>query len=327
MFILYLFFITISTTIHCTEIAPPQISPFNCLAGILTVKCETTSAPESYYIDFLRLTKVCYVLRFQNCSTSILSALGARFSQWNRMTVDVSNQGWNTLAGDSFSEFVGLRKLIACHNELQTLSDGIFERTHLNYLDLSYNKFEKIESIADAGVTGLDTLLISHNNIVTIDGTTFNNFNHLKILDLSSNNLTHIGDGTFDLLPNLRNLSMAHNNLSSLLNFGIFTHLTFLESLDISNNRLFSIDIGTHSPVFQHLHRMNIESNGITSAWGLYSSTFPLLTYLNLRNNNFECYMLEEILNSFDLKKLRLEMDPSTLVRRGVAVRGVSCRP
>lgn len=326
MFILCLLFISIGT-IHCAHMVSSQYFSNDCTAGTLSVKCETTSALELYHIDFARLTKVCSVVRIQNCSTYILPDLASQLSEWNKISIDVSNLSWEKLDADSFAKFVGLKKLIADHNELSTLPQGIFEQTDLAYLDLSYNQIENIAPIAEAGVVKLEVLLVSHNNIVIIDGTMFKDLNHLKILDLSFNHLTNIGNGTFDLVPNLKNLSMAHNNLTSLLNFGIFTHLTFLESLDISNNRLYSIDIGVHSPVFQHLCRLKMESNGMASAWDLNSITFPQLNYLNLRDNNFDCYILEEILNSFDLKKLKLEMDSSTLVRRGVAIRGVSCRP
>lgn len=326
MFILCSLFISISA-IHCTVIVPPQFLSFDCVAGTLSVKCETTPPHELYYIDFSRLTKICPVVRIQNCSTYVLPDLAAQLSEWTKISIEFSNLAWQTLEADSFLKFVGLKRLIADHNELSTLPAGIFEQTHMGYLDLSYNQFENIESIADGGLTQLEVLLVSNNDIVTINGTTFKDLSHLKVLDLSLNRLTNIGNGTFDLLPNLKNLSMAHNNLTSLLNFGIFTHLNLLEILDISNNHLYSIDIGVHSPVFQHLHRFRMESNGMASAWGLNSLTFPQLNYLNLRNNSFECYILEEILNTFDLKKLKLEMDQSTLVRRGVAIRGVSCHP
>lgn len=329
MFILCLLLFILILTSNCADIpvSSPKFFSFDCTAGTFSVKCETTSALELYHIDFARLTKVCSVVRVQNCSTHILPDLASQLSEWNKISIEISNLDWNTLDDDSFLKFVGLKRLIANHNKISTLAEGIFKQNHLIYLDLSYNQFENIEYIAEAGVSKLEVLLISYNNIMTINGTTFKNLNHLKILDMSFNNLTNIENGTFDLVPNLKNLSMAHNYLTFVLNFGIFTHLTFLELLDISNNRLYSIDIGLHSPVFQHFHRFKMESNGMKSAWGLNAQTFPQLNYLNLRNNNFECYILEEIVNSFDLKKLKLEMDPSTLVRRGVAIRGVSCRP
>lgn len=325
MFILCLLFVSIGT-IHCEDTVPPQYFSFDCTAGTLSVRCEDTSSLELYHIDFARLTKICSVVRIQNCSTYILPDLASQLSDWNKITIEISNLDWKTFDVNNFSNFIGLKKLIVDHNELSTLPHRLFEQIHLSSLDLSYNQFENIESIADADVTELVELLVSHNNIVTINGTTFKNLNHLKLLDLSFNHLTNIGNGTFDSVSNLRHLSMANNNLTSLLNFGIFTHLTSLELLDISNNRLYSVDIGVHSPVFQHLHRLKMESNGMASAWGLNLVTFPRLDYLNLRGNNFECYILEEILNSFDLKKLKLEMDPSALVRRGVAIRGISCR-
>lgn len=224
---------------------------------------------------------------------------------------------------DTFFGHNGLNKLSADHNELQTLPEGIFAHTNLRFLDLSFNQIQTIESIAKAGVTRLETLIISHNNISTINDTTFNNFSLLNILDLSFNHLTSIGYGTFDLIPKLKHLSIAHNNLT--LTFTIFSHLRLLKTLDISNNRLKSFEIGRDSPVFQHLHRINMESNEIKYIDGI-TSTVPNLRYLNLLNNKLFCDSLDGLfIHGYDLTKLEYETDKSIKICSENAVRGILC--
>lgn len=245
------------------------------------------------------------------------------FFAWNK--IDISKLVWKTLDPDTFLGHNGLNNLSANHNELQTLPEDVFARTNLSFLDLSFNQIQMIESIAKAGVTRLETLIISHNIITTINDTTFKNFSLLKILDLSFNHLTSIGP-IFDSIPRLKHLSMAHNNLTSL-RFTVFTHLRLLESLDVSNNRLTRIYIEAKSPVFQYLQRINMESNFITNVElsSQLSSTIPNLRYLNLLDNKFFCRNLQNIFDGYDLTKLEYEMDKSEKMYLKPAFRGISC--
>lgn len=97
--------------------------------------------------------------------------------------------------------------------------------------------------------------------------------------------------------------------------------------MDISNNRLNNIHIENDSPVFQYLHRINIESNDIKDVnhWPKISSTIPNLRYLSLLNNRFTCDSLVNIFNGYDLTKLEYEMDESTKVCSENAHRGILC--
>lgn len=332
MLILYLAFITIST-IHCAGISDPDvlvasdIFHFTGEDGGATVYCGHQIDIPRTYLNYYK------VFHFKNCSKSVLPLFGPRYSGWSRpedqITIKVSNLGWKSLDSDSFLGYYSknLWKLIANHNELKALPDGVFAGAKkFKYLDVSYNQFENIESFGEAGLVALETLLISHNNIVAIGETTFRNCNHLKKLDLSSNNLATTADGTFDLIPNLEKLSMAYNSFFHL-DFGTFTSLKSLELIDISNNRLHSVDFRVHVPVFRHLEHLNMESNQISAAYGLDASTFPYLSYLSLRNNSFDCNKLQDILGTFNLKEMDIAMDPSKQVKFGYAFRGIACQP
>lgn len=332
MLILYLVFIIISTC-HCVEDPVLQITHSMCKDDAVVIQCVELESI-SYLNQALRSCfELFKVLRFENCSSmSVLTHFVQTFLDWRRpevlFTFEASNLGWNSLDSKDFLKYTrSMWKLIADHNELKTLPAAVFaDANELNYLDLSYNQFENIESIGEASVAALETLLISHNNIVIIRKKTFKHFNRLSVLDLSSNNLTFIEDGAFDLVPNMKNLSMAHNFLSHL-DFGMFTRLTSMESIDISNNVLHSVDFRVHLPVFRHLKHINMESNKINAAYGLDSSTFPYLSYLSLRNNSFDCGKLQNILSTFDLKQMDLGMDPSERVKAGNAFRGIACQP
>lgn len=327
MLILLVFFASISA-IHCAVVHPPPINyTISRIDDVAVVDCDTKFGynPSNGY--FRQLITEVEVLRIRNCSKNIIPSLGLLFFAWNK--IELSNLDWKTLDLHTFFGHNGLNKLSADHNELETLPKGIFGHANLSFLDLSFNQFQTIESIAEAGVTHLETLIISHNNIVTINDTTFKNFGLLKMLDLSFNHLTNIGYGTFDLIPKLNHLSMANNNLTSL-KFTIFTHLRLLKSLDISKNHLKSIEISSRTPVFQHLERINIESNQIKYIESLTSinpvfSVVPNLRYVNLLNNRFTCVYIGQFFSGYDLTKLEYAMDESAKVTSQPSFRGILC--
>lgn len=219
MLILYLTFITIPTVFtYCVNHSDLVVSEMiQCTDDAIVIDCQETGFLSPDQTDCFRYNVV--VLRFKNCSSSNLLHFGGMF---------MGSIRWASLEPNR-----NMLSLIADHNELDTLLIGSLTGAEKHkYLDLSYNQFENIESIKEAGVAALETLIISHNMITAIGETTFKDFNDLRVLDMSSNNLTTIGDGTFDLIPDLVKLSMAHNSLS-FLDFGMFTHLRAMESIDI----------------------------------------------------------------------------------------------
>lgn len=56
---------------------------------------------------------------------------------------------------DDFSHVKISRSLIASHNKLQSLDDGLFTGQQIEYLDLSYNQFTNVKSFGRAEANGL----------------------------------------------------------------------------------------------------------------------------------------------------------------------------
>lgn len=275
-----------------------------------------------YYSDLESLT-----IGIQNCSMSNLPTEAfIQIGVTKIISLDVSNLNGDILNSSYFSELSDLQIMIAKHNNLKDFEENMFTNTKLNSLDLAYNQFSKIEIIGRSGVSGLKTLNISNNNIVEINVTSFKGLNRLEMLDLSFNKLTTIGDETFDALPNLITLSMANTHLVRI-DFGLLSHLENLRSLDISQSTIRNVDIGFHSGIFKNLEKINMKSSEIMEIDGLTPTIFPNLSHIDLRSNRINCSHLKSILNSFDLNRLILQLDPSSKIKKNRSYRGIACEP
>lgn len=266
-------------------------------------------------------------IQFENCSMPELPL--EALHQINGLIYNINFSYLNAtgLDSDQFSHynFLFLRRLIVSYNMLRKLVENIFTSTELNYLDLSHNRFTEMDSIGRCGANNLKILNVSHNEITIISETTFVNLSQLELVDLSFNNLTNMSDGTFDMLRNLKNLYLTHTNLFHI-DFGILSPLKNLETLDISGNHIDKIDVGSHSAIFRRLQRINMSTNEILEINGLNHLLFPNLIYLDLTTNQLSCSELTLTLNSFDLHKLELEIDPSFKIKEGRSFRGVACK-
>lgn len=263
--------------------------------------------------------------QFQNCSMSDLPTEALVEIGTSRVSIlDVSNLDGNALNATYFSTLSVLEKMTANHNQLFAFPKNMFVNTNLNYLDVAYNKFTKIETIGRSGASELKTLNISNNELIEINTTSFEGLERLEVLDLSFNNLTIIGDETFDFLAELNNLSLAHTHLIHI-DFGLLSHLERLQSLDISHTTIRKVVIGVHSAIFKKLQKIDMAASEIMEIDGLTQTVFPSLIYLDLRSNRINCSHLESILSSFDLNQVVLKLSPGSTIKKGKSYRGIAC--
>ncbi|XP_030930661.1 receptor-like protein 7 [Quercus lobata] len=113
---------------------------------------------------------------------------------------------------------------------------GEFKSNSLSYLDLGYNKLHGSIPRSISRLVNLTILYLSSNKLSTmLEFEMFSKLKNLQYLDLS-HNLLSINNVTFTL-PNLLELNLSSSNISE---FPIFLRTaTNLESLDLSNNRIY----------------------------------------------------------------------------------------
>ncbi|XP_075103022.1 cuscuta receptor 1 isoform X2 [Nicotiana tabacum] len=197
----------------------------------------------------------------------------------NLKVLDLSGNKFNLSVLSSLSQLSSLKSLILSGNPLDSVP--------------TKPSFEKLTNLSNLEVLDLGSTLTNHSDLQSI--LNLNDFTRLKYLDISGNHLHTFGsfDYGFEKLTNLSNLEVLdlgstltnHSDLQSILNWCHFknlqelrvgsnnfdgmlpsclANLTFLLSLDISNNRFTG----------------NIASSPLSKLTSLVS--------LNILNNNLE---------------------------------------
>ncbi|XP_031623745.1 toll-like receptor 13 [Contarinia nasturtii] len=137
--------------------------------------------------------------------------------------------------------------------------------TKLNNLDLSYNQLENV------------TELIQHLNP------------SIKTLYLDRNYYDELNDATFQKLVNLKELRMRSSNLS-LVNVSPFKALTKLETLDVRDNTIKTLNL-TSMPG-ENLEKLFLSRNDLKELDNLTPTRFPKLSLLDIGANQFPCEYL-----------------------------------
>ncbi|XP_070154848.1 leucine-rich repeat-containing protein 15-like [Polyergus mexicanus] len=169
---------------------------------------------------------------------------------------------------------------------------------NLHYLSISENKIDSIESNAFEDANKLVYLNLSINKITHLHTETFEKLQSLRSLDLSLNNLENIPQissevlsilslncnnitknltiNSFAKMPKLTKLLLAGNQIDEI-NVPTFAHLSLLEILDLSRNKLSFIPEGL-SESLTSLKYLNVEDNQFTSLESLsLTSVLPLM--------------------------------------------------
>ncbi|XP_019253185.1 PREDICTED: probably inactive leucine-rich repeat receptor-like protein kinase At3g28040 isoform X2 [Nicotiana attenuata] len=144
--------------------------------------------------------------------------------------------------------------------------DKLSELRNLKVLDLSGNKFNLSVFSSLSRLSSLKSLILSGNPLDSVPTKpNLNDFTRLKYLDISGNHLHTFGSFDYDWchFKNLQELRVGSNNFDGMLP-SCLANLTFLQSLDISNNRFTG----------------NIASSPLSKLTSLVS--------LNILNNNLE---------------------------------------
>ena len=212
-------------------------------------------------------------------------------------------------------------------NDIYSIGSGVFNKTpNLNYLDLSLNFLQTVQSQTFDGLRSLNHLNLSSNFLNNIDAEPFSRLNSLETLDLSKNFLYYIKPNSFTGLLSLKSLYLDENsldllekytfkdlnqlvslnlakNMLKILDFENFKSLMSLESLDLSSNRIKAVNKS-----FRYLTRLkalDLSSNLITELKNEDFETIINLSEINLSHNKLD-YIDQNLSNINTIKKLRL---------------------
>ncbi|XP_031623783.1 leucine-rich repeat-containing G-protein coupled receptor 5-like [Contarinia nasturtii] len=271
----------------------------------------------------------------------------------NMHTFNISDIGMEILELKYFVEAKNVSHLIASKNKITEIPSHIFINANkLKYVDFANNTIQKIDASAFEGAYELETLNLSQNALTELDERVFTNLSNLLHLDLSKNNVKtlpkHIFNQntklielnlafnpignvkieTFANLPDLKYLNLRRTNISSI-ELGTFSHQHKLVSLDLAENYLKQMEFNIFIPMLPDLVSLYLNGNQLTSLNGFENELFPQLTLLDIRGNNFNCTYLQHFLKSVNWDKLRLPVDPKSVVLSAgeTSIRSIKCKP
>ena len=135
-------------------------------------------------------------------------------------TVNLVNDGINTLNGTVLSAFTNVVRFLLSGNNISELPAGTFK-------DLAL----------------LEHILVGGNNISTVEVGAFDNLPELTLIDLAANEITGSLVGVFDNLPKLDSLDLSANNLIDIP-ANLFSNLPLLKTVFLRDSNISSVDAG-----------------------------------------------------------------------------------
>lgn len=277
-------------------------------------------------------------INFEHCS---MSNIGYQIFEVFKSvrTLNATNLGLGpSFPLQLFREAKNITKLLLSHNKIVELPSFLFvNATKLIEADFSFNQINAIDALAFVNnptmqilnlaynnitalhgqfskyLLNLKSLNVSHNVITTLLEHTFDQMNQLEILDLSFNLIDELSTQIFASLTKLKHLNLSHANLWEIKS-KTFSRLEVLQTLDLSHNKLKVLDVraldaGIFLPRFDHLERLYIGANQLKELNGFSSDRFPILKFIGIADNKFECCYLMKLFRLICWRQLDLPFD------------------
>ncbi|XP_017489687.1 PREDICTED: TLR4 interactor with leucine rich repeats-like, partial [Rhagoletis zephyria] len=169
---------------------------------------------------------------------------------------------------DSYAFYgLPLRTLNLQNNIIESLHEFAFgglENT-LEELSLIGNRLSNFPLFALRRLRKLLSLKLQSNLITQIPDDGFTRFTLLETLDLQSNAIRHLSSRSFITMPKLKTLYASNNLLTVVSDSSIFAQLHYLETLDLSLNRLRVVNLDGLESVrtldlsYNHLHDLRLQ--------------------------------------------------------------------
>ncbi|XP_011257736.2 leucine-rich repeat-containing G-protein coupled receptor 5-like [Camponotus floridanus] len=208
-----------------------------------------------------------------------------------------------------------------------SLSSLVFDKNHVNLLalNLDYNNLRYITNVM-TGLENLQYLSVSGNKIDSIESNAFEDTNKLVYLNLSTNKITHFHSEIFIKLQSLRLLDLNYNmleeipqisnetiistlflncnNIKSIIS-NAFVQMPKLMKLLLGGNQIIEINV----KAFAHLSLLEIldlSRNKLSFLPEGWSEFLISLKYLNLNDNQFISLESLSLTNVLPLMELHL---------------------
>jgi Leucine-rich repeat (LRR) protein len=207
----------------------------------------------------------------------------------------------------AFNGLTKLTQLTLRGNEISEIIPGTFQNiSRLGYLDLSYNRIEQLESDVFSGLVDLEYIDLVGNKLQFLHPHTFVRLPNLLTLNLSNNSALQIPtDRHFINSHSLKHLGISGCNVFSV-SVETFANVSALEWLDLSENRIRSLDIFLLK-VLPKLTKLRLNRNEISEIIPGTFENFSRLEYLELVNNRIEHLRSDVFSGLVNLKYIHLQ--------------------
>lgn len=197
--------------------------------------------------------------------------------------IDLSDNQLAALPPRVFNSTHHLQKLSLQNNSLSLITSELFVGlVQLKYLNLSRNLISShlVSSETFASLSGLEILDLSFNKFTKIDHSIFSKLTSLKEVFLHNNLIHRIEPNAFGSSDKLTTLDLSFNNLASLL--GLLKKEQKIKVLRLGNNKV--VDNTNFSLPCEELLDLDLQENLLTSV-PIFLTECSKLTTLDLSNN------------------------------------------
>jgi Leucine-rich repeat (LRR) protein len=213
---------------------------------------------------------------------------------------DINQIGMNT-----FVDLESLKYLNLDSNQISTLKNVQFN-SNLEVISLRFNLLTNLNEINSSSLRYLN---VSNNRLQEIN---FKNtfLPNLEYLDLSQNCLISIKNDSFFNMNQLKHLNLSHNKLdleSEFNNISYFHGLSLLEKLDLSFNGIKYLDSNLTFQYLTSLTYLNLSNNKLKSINSFVFAFLIKLGEFNSASNNLTFLNGRCFFNLRNLKKLILK--------------------
>ena len=162
-----------------------------------------------------------------------------------------------------------------------SISSSVSLTCSLSNKTVNYQLFETVPAL---NYTIYSSISIINKNYTILPGFIFSNFK-ISVLNLAFNEIESISVETFSAIKSLETLDLSNNKLKSIDNLILsFNKLLSLKYLDLANNQIEALNL-SFTPAFANLIKLNLTSNKISFvALDAFKNTKNLLE-LNLNKN------------------------------------------